>query len=58
MFGKSKRKMSGTERFVMDQGRKAGNLKAPMKNTSAPKKVPAVKQKPLSPGKAGPMKLV
>lgn len=56
MFGK--KKMSGTAKFVMDAGRAAGNLKAPMKNTAVKKAVPPVKKRPLSPGKAGPMKLV
>lgn len=58
MFGKGKKRMSGTDRFVMERGREAGNLKAPLTKTSVPKHTTPVKERPLSPGKAGPVKIV
>jgi len=48
MFGKSSR-MSATGKFVMSQGRKAGNLKAPVIKEKSGKPMPVKSTQSLKP---------
>jgi len=64
MFGK-KSKQTSLERFVTQKGIEAGNLKRakgePLKAKMGPKSpmaVPPVKNRPISKGKAGPVRIV
>lgn len=41
MFGKHHKTMSNSSKFVMAEGRRAGNLKAPVKNDGVKKVSPA-----------------
>lgn len=64
MFGKGKRKMSSNDKFIIRKGVDAGNLKgrgsaektAPFHKGSS-LETPEVKERPLSRGKAGPVKI-
>lgn len=64
MFGKGRKKMSSTDRFIMGAGRSAGNLKAakpftpPKAGKNPPVKVSPdpVRNRPLSPGQVNTFK--
>ena len=62
MFGKGKRAMSSTDKFVMAAGKKVGNIKtmpmkAPLKKTKVGK-MKLAHPDGMSKGSAGPVKLV